>query len=410
MVQSQTPTLRQPKTRLLGGGWRVVLLIIALFALLYLVATLLTPYSQLARTIAWLQSDVGDYRRFPQRVVNNAPPVFQFQDPSPDDLERYAPLFTTVPMIGDIDENQTWPNFLARTDTTSFLVIKDDVLLYEWYGNGYERNSTVTSFSTAKSFVSALIGFAIADGYIGSVEDPITDYLPELMTKDPRFAQITIRHLLTMSSGIHYEEHGLPWSDDATTYYAPDLREVALSCEIAGPPGQTFLYNNFHPLLLGLILERATGQSVSAYLEEKIWRPLGMEASGSWSLDSETSGFEKMESGINGQAIDFAKFARLFLYQGNWNGQQLLPATWVEESTRRDTTTDPADDYQYLWWVSPSDEETVHFSARGKHGQHLFVFPDQQVIIVRFGTSDPFYPRWVELYTSLAQQLEATEK
>ncbi len=409
MVQSPTPTLPQPKTRLPGRGWRAVLLIIALFALIYLVATLLTPYSQLARTIAWFQSDVADYRRFPLRVVNNVPPVFHFQEPSTADLERYAPIFATVPMIGDMDKGQSWPEFLERTHTTSFLVIKDDMLLYEWYGNGYERDSTVTSFSTAKSFVSALIGFAIADGYIGSVEDPITDYLPELLTKDPRFAQITLRHLLTMSSGIHYEEQGLPWSDDASTYYAPDLREVALSCEIAGPPGQEFLYNNFHPLLLGLILERATGQSVSAYLEEKIWRPLGMEASGSWSLDSEASGFEKMESGINGQALDFAKFARLFLHQGNWNGQQLLPAAWVEESTRRDVTTDPADDYQYMWWVSPSDGATVHFSARGKHGQHLFVFPDQQVIIVRFGTSDPFYPRWVELYTSLAQQLDAVD-
>jgi len=384
-------------------------MIIAFLALVYLVATLLTPYSQLARAIAWMDSDVGDYRRFPLRVVNNALPVFHFQKPPAAAVERYAPLFATVPPIGDANEGQAWPDFLERTDTTSFLVIKDDMLLYEWYGNGYERNSTVTSFSTAKSFVSALIGFAIADGFIGSVEDPITDYLPELLDKDSRFAQITIRHLLTMSSGIQYEEHGLPWSDDATTYYAPDLRAVTLSCEIAEPSGQTFLYNNFHPLLLGLILERATGQPVSAYLEEKIWRPLGMEAAGSWSLDSVASGFEKMESGINGRAIDFAKFARLFLYQGNWNGHQLLPASWVEESTRRDMTTDPADDYQYLWWVGPASEETYHFSARGKHGQHLFIFPEQQVIIVRFGKSDPYYPRWVELYTTLTHQLEAAE-
>jgi CubicO group peptidase (beta-lactamase class C family) len=120
--------------------------------------------------------------------------------------------------------SQDFDGFLEKTYTVAFLVIKDDTLLYEGYFHGYNPNSTVTSFSVAKSFVSALVGIAISEGYIGSVDDPITKYVPELLEKDPRYRNITSRHLLTMSSGIRYVEYSMPWSDDAATYYAPDLR------------------------------------------------------------------------------------------------------------------------------------------------------------------------------------------
>jgi CubicO group peptidase (beta-lactamase class C family) len=137
----------------------------------------------------------------------------------------------------------------------------------------------------AKSFASALMGIAIDEGHIKSVDEPITNYLPELLEKDKRFRSITIRHLLTMTSGIKYEEGGdLPWSEDADdtkTYYATDLRELALNCQIEGEPGKYFEYNNYNPLLVGMILERATGMPVSHYMEAKLWMPMGMEADGS---------------------------------------------------------------------------------------------------------------------------------
>lgn len=255
----------------------------------------------------------------------------------------------------------------------------------------------MTSFSIAKSFASALVGIAISEGYVGSVEDPITKYVPELLEQDPRYQNITLRHLLTMSSGIRYGEYSMPWSDDTATYYAPDLRAVAISSPIVGKPGQEFHYNNFHPLLLGLVLERATGRHVAQYPEEKLWRPLGMEAPGSWSLDSEQSGFEKMESGLNGRAIDFAKFGRLFLNKGEWNGTQLIPAKWVDQSTRRDTTTDPAPHYQYFWWVNTKVTSNHHFYAFGKHGQYIYLVPEQNLMFVRFGRTDPFR-HWDDLF------------
>jgi CubicO group peptidase (beta-lactamase class C family) len=378
---------------------------IGLLVFIWLGAHLFTADSQWARAISWLDSDIDDYKRFPMRVVSNAPPVFNFRQPSAEIRQRYTTAFATITYTQNGKAvTQNFDEFLKKTDTVAFLVIKDDVLLYEGYFNGYDHNSIVTSFSIAKSFVSALVGMAIAEGYIGSVEDPITKYVPELLENDPRYQNITLRHLLTMSSGIRYNEGGLPWSDDTTTYYAPDLRAVAISSPIVALPGQEFHYNNFHPLLLGLVLERTTGRHVAQYLEEKIWRPIGMEAPGSWSLDSERSGFEKMESGINGRAIDFAKFARLFLNKDRWNGTQLIPTAWVDESTRLDTTTDPAPQYQYFWWVNSKVTDRHPYFAAGKHGQYIYIVPEQNMIFVRFGKTDP-YRRWVELCEILAERI-----
>jgi CubicO group peptidase (beta-lactamase class C family) len=191
--------------------------------------------------------------------------------------------------------------------------------------------------------------------------------------------------------------------DDAKTYYDPNLRDLALTVELEVEPGRRWEYNNYHPLLLGMILERATGRPVTTYLSQKIWRLLGMEAEGSWSLDSESSGFEKMESGLNARAIDFAKFGRLYLKRGEWDGEQVVPASWVEQSTRVETTTDPADFYQYFWWVDVVEPERGRFMARGNLGQFIYVVPDKDLVIVRLGERFG-YNRWPELLHSIADK------
>jgi CubicO group peptidase (beta-lactamase class C family) len=127
--------------------------------------------------------------------------------------------------------------------------------------------------------------------------------------------------------------------DDPLTTYYPDQRQLALEkLQVVDPPGEYFLYNKYHPQLLGLILERATGDSVTEYTQEKLWESLGMEFDGSWSLDSEASGFEKMEAGLNARAIDFAKLGQLYLEQGNWDGVQVIPSEWVSDSTQVDAS------------------------------------------------------------------------
>jgi CubicO group peptidase (beta-lactamase class C family) len=373
-----------------------------------------------SRLIAWRESDFRDFQRFPSRAVPAGSKGFSFK-PAPEKPPEYlrtvtyrrdAPdprtpresMATTLDSTGGAEVTEPLEKFLADTGTTAFLVIRDDALLYEGYFNGYDHKSTQTSFSTAKSFVSALVGITIEEGYIGSVEDPITKYVPEL--KGPGMESITIRHLLTMSSGLKYSGEGSgggPFGDDAKTYYDPSLRELALTVEPEGKPGRQWEYNNYHPLLLGMILERATDRHVATYLSQKIWQPLGMEADGSWSLDSEEDAFEKMESGINARAIDFAKFGRLYLNGGEWNGKQVVPASWVEESTRVDTTTDPADFYQYFWWVDVAPPERGRFMARGNYGQFIYVAPDKDLVIVRFG-EDWGYNRWPELLRSIANK------
>jgi CubicO group peptidase (beta-lactamase class C family) len=306
-----------------------VLIFLGLFVLLYGYLSLRYSPEYMYRELFMNMGNVYDFRKLPERKLTASPDPFRFAaDPSQETLVQET--FQSNPEIQDLD------SFLTDMRTQAFLVIRNDTIIYERYFLGNQRDSVVTSFSTAKSFDSALIGIAIQEGYIKSVEDPITDYIPELAERDPRFNDIQIRHLLMMASGLRYNtDRPISFSDDSLTYEFNDLRHLALTeTQVVEQPGKTFLYNNYNPLLLGIILERATGRSVTTYLQEKIWTPLGMEYDGSWSLDSDETGFEKMESGINARAIDFAKFGRLYLNGGNWNGAQIVPAEWVATSTR----------------------------------------------------------------------------
>jgi CubicO group peptidase (beta-lactamase class C family) len=279
-------------------------------------------------------------------------------------------------------EGASLPEYLAATGTTAFIILHDDTLLYEGYFNGGGLEATVTSMSMAKSFASTLVGIAIAEGFIGSLDDAVSNYIPELLNRDWRFEAITLRHLLTMSSGISYQDTTPLINDGTITYYAPDLRAAALNSTIAEAPGGRFLYNNYNALLIGMVLERATGQTVSAYLESRLWQPMGAEAAGSWSLDSEPSGFEKMESGINGRAIDLAKLGWLFLHNGRNGERQVVPATWVDEATRVDGDGDPNPGYQYFWWV---DEGRNAYFAEGNFCQDIYVVPATELVLVRLG-------------------------
>jgi CubicO group peptidase (beta-lactamase class C family) len=398
-------TPRSLKVLAISGG---SLLFLAL--VMAVVGYLLAPHSYLMRAIFWGESDYKDLEKFPARSIHHVPPVSRFEELPAED--SYASQIETIGR--DVNNGGSLENYLDASGTTAFLVIRNDKVLYERYFNGYDEHSLNTSFSMAKSFASALVGIAIDEGDIKSVDEPITKYLPELLERDRRFKSITIRHLLTMSSGIKYEEGGdLPWSeeaDDTKTYYGTDLRGLALSCEIEGEPGEYFEYNNYNPLLVGMILERSTGMPVARYMEQKLWKPVGMGADGSWSLDSTGDGFEKMESGVNARARDFARFGMLFAREGNWEGGQLISQGWIDESTRPDTSTDPSRDYQYFWWVNTLDGETSHFSARGKYGQYIYIAPEKDLVIVRLGKEEGRrgYDYWIDLFEELSTKLDTS--
>jgi CubicO group peptidase (beta-lactamase class C family) len=388
----------------------VASVLLALIGFVILASGLVYPPTYVYRVIWWNLADVGDYERFPAQELETGPSDFAFRRDL--DQARVASLFEAQPEVDRLEE------FLAERDTQAFLVIQDDAILYEKYFNGEARDSIVTSFSVAKSFVSALVGIAIDEGRIASVHDPITKYLPELAQRDSRFAEITIENLLRMSSGIRYQEFPFLTGDDAKTYYYPDLRTLALEhTEIAGEPGGAFLYNNYHPLLLGVILERATGVPVAEYLQEKIWKPLGMEYPGSWSLDSAKTRFSKMESGINARAIDFARFGRLYLNEGDWGGSQIVPADWVAESTRMKPAPDRGsyypDDFElpsgtlgygYMWWGICRGEGDCDFAAEGNLGQLIYVSPRSGLIMVKnsSGYGDLTWHQWDDIFSRVA--------
>jgi CubicO group peptidase (beta-lactamase class C family) len=373
----------------------------------------------MARAFAWSESDVKDYEKFPERAVANAGPVFNFKsEPSTE------PIGMITYTSGGDEKQAPLEQFLDDTNTTSFIVIKDDTVLYEGYFNGYERDSIVTSFSMAKSITSALVGIAIDEGSINSVDDPITDYIPELRSQG--LENMTIRHLLTMSSGIKYvpDDKVSIWdeltlfTDDTVAYYYPDLRAHNVKLKADGTdPGSRFNYNNYLPQLLGMVLERTTHMPVSQYLQEKIWKPLGMEFPASWSLDSDDSGFEKMDVGVNGRAIDFAKFGRLFLNEGEWNGSQIISRAWVTESTSPDPNdtrvwdSDPewkeaGGYYKYFWWGKVADDGTYDYVATGHLGQKIYVAPDENVVIVRFGIDEGGIDEWEDVFAGIVQKVK----
>ncbi len=366
------------------------------------------------RCHAWGEAAVIDYLLFPSHGLKAGTKAFHFEKNLNE--ERVASLFQSLEYSsGKRIENLE--RFLTRTQTTAFIVIKNDTIVYENYFNGYGRDSIVTSFSVAKSFASTLIGIAIDEELIKDVRDPITKYLPELKARDQRFAQITIRDLLLMSGGLKYEEDA-PERDDEITYYHPDLRKAALEeTKIVAPPGSYFLYNNYNPLLIGMILERATGKTVTQYLQEKIWQPLGMEYSGSWSTDSDAHQFEKMESGINARAIDFAKFGRLFLNDGRWGDKQIISSKWIHEAMQPEATaqryyppwqffSSNGGYYKYFWWGKTRANGKSDFFAMGNRGQYIYISPQKKLIIVRNGIEYGISSmNWVRLFYEFASKL-----
>ena len=355
--------------------------------------------SAMARAMIWMDADVGDQERFPSR------PIRAGSEPSA--LPAGSELALPAPAVPDAARSGSVDGFLRDTGTLAFLVVHEDRLVYERYFGGSDRQTLQTSFSVAKSVLSTLIGVAIDEGVIDSLDGPVTTYLPELAERDARFERITLRHLVTMSSGLRYVEQSLPlpWGDDISTYYGTDLRDLALNgTNIERAPGEAWLYNNYNPLLLGLVLERATGMSVSEYMSSRLWRPLGAEFDATWSLDSEGSGFKKMESGLNAAPADYARFGLLFLHGGEWNGARIVSEGWVRAATARDTSADPAEHYQYFWWIDT--ERPGRFYAVGNLGQYVYVAPDADAVIVRNGRDwGVEHDTWLAAFREIADRL-----
>lgn len=388
-----------------------------LFFVVALAAALLAyPPEYVYRVLVWRDSDAFDWQKFPSRPLVPAAAAHRLAVALDPAISR---------TLADVAGTTDWEAFLAKNHTQAFVVIRGGTIAYEGYFNGTQRDSIVTSFSVAKSFASALVGVAIDEGRIANIDDPMTRYLPELAARDSRFREITVRHLLLMASGLDYQAFRfflLNGDDPLTTYY-PDQRKISLqNTHIIESPGRHFRYNKYHPQLLGMILERSTGIRVTRYLQEKVWTPLGMAYGGSWSTDSRASDFEKMETGVNARAVDFARFGLLFLRGGEWGGQRIISRAWVEQSTgpwfppnqagyypEAFSTWPGRAYYGFMWWGFARPNGTHDFAAQGDKGQFIYVSPSHDLVIARFGTEYGLSARaWMQLFYRFADRYRSS--
>ena len=276
---------------------------------------------------------------------------------------------------------------LEDLETAGFLVIKDKEIIHESYLNGFSQSSTTNSFSAAKSMVSLCIGVAIDEGYISSVNEKVSTFLPSF--KEGEKAKITIRHLLTMSSGLSWSESGKnPYSNNAEAYYGENLRGLVLDQEVITPPGKVFDYKSGDTQLLTFILEKATGKTLGAYFYEKIWSKINTEHLGYWNLDKE-NGDEKGYCCLYASARDFAKLSQLILNNGSWNGEQLISQEYLKNAlfpAQQITEKSGAENkrYGWHWWYANKEGKHIHY-GRGLLGQYYVTIPADNLIIVRTG-------------------------
>lgn len=339
-------------------------------------------------------ADIKDHKIFPKRTIQKGDSTFYFVEGIEKKPKAINP--TTVGFEGDIMD---YDQFLEDQKTVAFLVIRNDSILYERYLNKYEEEDIVASFSMAKSVISILIGIAIDEGKILSVDEPVTNYIPELAANG--FDKVTIKHLLQMTSGLDYNEgYFNPFGNVATFYYGTKLRKEVSKLKLKHEPGEKFEYLSGNTQILGLVLERAIkDKTISEYLEEKLWIPLEMEYDASWSIDRKKDGIEKAYCCLNARAKDFAKIGRLYLNKGNWNGKQIVSEEWVAASTKVDRSEGSVNYYQYQWWL-PS--ENGDFMARGILGQYVYVYPDKDLVIVRLGKKEA-KANWFKVLTDLGK-------
>ncbi|MCH8530931.1 MAG: beta-lactamase family protein [Saccharospirillum sp.] len=326
-------------------------------------------------------------RVFPYREVARADSVWAFDEGS-------FSLPSTYRFNGETREMK---QFLEQTETTGLLVVQSGVIIHEAYRLGADEQSLLTSWSMAKSVLSALIGIAIEEGHIGSVRDPIGLYVPSLSDTD--YGAVPIEDALTMSSGMGFDEdYDNPFSDINMLFIRAMAMGVPVEQTIAElvsvrSPG---IYNDYvssDSMALGLVLEHATGMQVSDYLSSRLWGPMGAESDATWSTDR--TGREFALCCLNATLRDYGRFGRLYLQGGQRNGQPIIPQDWIQQSLNPTAAhLQPGDNpdsswtfgYGYQWWLP--EEPQGDFLAIGVWGQYIYVHPEHEVVIVKT-SADP---------------------
>ncbi len=286
----------------------------------------------------------------------------------------------THKLYNTIKPTQALNELNDKYGTVAFLLIKDGQIIYENYADGYDKSSKTNSFSMAKSITSSLLFKAIQDGYIKNLDQPLTDFFPDF--KGEFASKCTVGDLSSMSSGLSWNEnYTSPFSVTAQAYYDEDIKGLIQTLAIDEEPAQSFKYLSGSTQLLGMVIEKATKKSLSSYLSQSFWKPLGMNDIGLWQLDTE-GGMEKTYCCISSNARNFAKFGQLYLQNGHWNGQQIIDTAFVQLVKQPRFKASP--EYSYGFWTSDYKDKNM-FVMRGILGQYVISIPEDELIIVRLG-------------------------
>ena len=326
----------------------------------YLIKAVRTIYIK-GYTTAYLE----DYKEFDNVVIEN-------------DIPQPWP---THQAYNSIQETEVLSNFNKTTGTIAYVIIKNDSVWFENYYDGFNENSKTNSFSMAKSYVSGLLGKAISDGYITSLDQPVGEFFPEF--SEGLAAKMTVGDLSSMASGTNWEEeYYSPLSITTRAYFDDDLEKVILGLKVVNEPGKSYKYASGDTQLLAMVIEKATGKKLYDYLTESFWKPLGSENPTLWQVDSEAHDLVKAYCCIASNAKDFARFGKLYKDHGKWNGKQVLDSAFVAKSLTPRFAESPQ--YGYGWWLQKRGDKSF-FMMRGHLGQYVIVEPTDNVIIVRLG-------------------------
>ncbi|GAA0737549.1 serine hydrolase [Gaetbulibacter jejuensis] len=282
-----------------------------------------------------------------------------------------------------VKETETLKNVNAQNGTIAYVIIKNDSIWFENYYDGFDEDSKSNSFSMAKSYVSALLGKAIMDGYIKNLDQPVCDFIPEFCEGDA--AKMTVGDLSSMASGTNWDErYYSPFSITTRAYFDDDLTKVMTGLKVVREPGTSYKYASGDTQMLAIAIERASGKKLYDYLTESFWKPLGSENQALWQVDSEDHDLVKAYCCIASNAKDFARMGKLYKDHGKWNGKQLLDSAFIAKSITPRFTESP--EYGYGWWLKTVGDKHF-FMMRGHLGQYVIVEPNDNVIIVRLGHS-----------------------
>ncbi|MFQ3576137.1 MAG: serine hydrolase [Cytophagales bacterium] len=343
-------------------------------------------------------ADIDDYKIFDQAKI------------SPSNEPDKWKIANTYNQTGVFDELNP---IHEKLESVAFLVAVGDSIVEERYWQGYDSTSISNSFSMAKSIVSLLVGIAIDKKYIQSVDQPVGDFLEDFKVNGKE--KITIKHLLSMSAGLSWDEsYASPFSMTTEAYYGNDLYKTVSKLEAVEEPGIKFSYKSGDTEVLAMVLEKATGMKTSDFAQKMLWSKIGAEREAQWSLDQK-GGIEKAYCCFYSNARDFARIGRLILNQGIWNGDTIVSPEYLMKALKpseliHHKTGNKIDFYGWQFWLIPNHKGEDIVYCRGILGQYIICVPSKDAVIVRLGKKRGEKIGEAEHYAETFDMIEAVRK